>query len=235
MSLLHHIDTSNIIDMHDDIRLDAFPEKYWQSGTDGVIVGETVPCTFSSSSINLYHYIPDSTAEILNNEAQRVKFFTDNVDYVLPVLNIHGVGFFRFTSITGNQSGTIEYMNPSVALILNRGLNLDLDDVSIEDGTGLRWSFGGVEEKVAKAYCTLLQDLINRKAITAELLDSDDPTYDDALIYRTLYLVYNSLRTSTDDNATALTKEYFHLYNKQLSSAKPYGYAQKATRKWSRS
>lgn len=234
MSLLNHIDTADVVDLHDDIRRDAFPEKYWQRGTDGVITGMSVPCAFSSESLNLNHYIPDDVASELDNDAQKVKSFTDNVDYVLPVLNIHGVGFFRFTSITDNRTGTIEYMSPSSILIINRGLSLNLDETDITAATGLKWSLGGVEEKVAKAYCTLLQDLINRRAITGESLTDNDPTYDNALIYRTLYLVYNSLRVTPDDLASSLTRENYQLYQKELSNAKPYGYKQKAVETWER-
>jgi len=222
------------MDSHNDLLADRFPNEYLQAGSDGVIVGTSVPCTFSSSSLALNHYIPDCDAETLDNEAQRVKTLSSNVDYVLPVLNIPTVGFFRITEVLTNQSCTIDYMSPSIQLIINRGLRLDLNATAITAATGLSWSLGGKEEKIALAYADLVTELIKRKAITADFIDSDDPSYVQALRYHSLQLVYMALIAMPDDNASRLTSNYYHLYQKELTTAKPYGYAQKATQMWTR-
>jgi len=234
MSLLSHIDTGALVDVHDDLPKDAFPGKHWYRGTDGVITGSTVPCTFTSASLQLNHYIPEADLDSLNTDVSKVKTISDNVDYVLPVLNIYKVGFFRVTSVTDNQTCTIDYMAPSIQLIINRGLNLDLDADDVTPATGLRWSLGGVEEKIAIAYADLVTELIKRKAITAESLVDNDPSYVQALRAHSLQLIYTSLITAPDDSATGLAAMYYRMYQKELTDAKPYGYEQKAVKRWER-
>ena len=233
MSLLTHITTRDLMDRHNDLLRDSFPNEYLQNGTDGVITGTTVPCTFTSASLQLYHYIPDHEGEI-DKDLQKVKLLADNTDFVLPVLNIPRVGFFRITGITDNQTCTIDYMTPSVQLIINRGLGLDLDATTITAATGLAWSLGGKEEKIALAYCDLVTDLIKRNAITAESLNDDDPSYVQALSYKSLELTFTALMKESGDNASILANRYYHLYKSELEIAKPYGYIHRAVQEFVR-
>lgn len=228
MSLLAHINTADLAARHDDILKDVFPGTHLQSGSDGVIIDETLPCDFTAASLNLCHYIPDEMAEELNNSDQAVPIKANDLSYPLPLLNVDNTGFYKIIEIKNNNTAVIAKASPAITLRLNRAFGANLDDSSIASGEKLGWSLGGWELKIATAYADLVTELIKRGALTADYLDDNDPSYVEALTYHSLELVYTALITNPGDTASLLSARYHHLYNDELTRVKPYGYDRKA-------
>ena len=223
MSLLPHVNSADLLDHHDDLIQDYFPDTYWQKGSDGVIVGTELPATFSDTNgtLQLRHWA-DSDAETLDNTINKIPLLNEDRSYPLPVLNIAKRGFYRFTTMIGNQSGTIDSLSPSYLASYNRWMARDLDSVDIDEGTELDWSLGGFEGKIAKAFQFLIIDL-NQREIDPAVLDDDDGSYVEALTYKALELVF-AARVTTAESYPAIQEEKYHRkYRMQIENIVPFG------------
>ena len=221
--LLPHVNSADLLDLHDDLVQDYFPDTHWQKGSQGVVVGAELPSTFSSTegTLMLNHWA-DDTALTLDNTTNKIPLLNSNRTYPLPVLNIAKRGFYRFTEMETNQSGTIEAVSPSYLASFNRWMSRDLDCVDIAEGTELDWSLGGFEGKIAKAFQFLISDLIQRD-IYPGLIDDDDASYVEALSYKSLELVY-AARVTTPESFQAKQEEKYHRkYRMQIENITPYG------------
>jgi len=138
MALLPNISSADLLDLHDDLIQDYFPDTYWQKGNAGIITGTELPATFSSTegTLQLRHWA-DPDAEILDNAVNQIPLLNSDRSFPLPVLNIAKRGFYRFVTMTDNQTGTFTAISPSYLSSYNRWMLLELDSIAITAGTGL--------------------------------------------------------------------------------------------------
>ena len=229
---LQQITTASLIARQDDLLEYAFPGSGWQKGDDGVITGIELPATFSSSTIQLKHWIPDESAITIDNEKNRVPLPTDHNLLPVPVLNIPDLGFFSITSISDNNNCQIDVVNPGYQKAINRWKGLEFGDKSIVEGSDYQWSLGTFEVKIATAYEELLSDL-NIREMHPDCVDDFDASYKQALEYKSLELIYRSYTREFEDHWNVMSRKYGKLYMDQLNTIKTYT-TEIAHKKWYR-
>ena len=214
---------------------------HYQDGLDGKIEATDptqdpveLPVKFSSKSLALYHYLSDDDVEALKRSEQTVPIPGIQAQYALPVLNIHNVGFFNIVEVISNTEALITRTRPYEQLLYALSVNEDWDYKEIEPATDLVWSLGGYEAQISTAYYDLVTELIKRRAITADWINSNDPMYTQALRYHALQLIYTALSIEPDDKSAQLASDYYHLYQKELIHTAPYGSTYKAVREFRR-
>lgn len=241
MSLLCHINTRDLLQVHADLLDDAFPHMHYQDGLDAQIEAIDpaqdpieLPVRFSSKSLALNHYLSDEDAAALARRDQIVPLQGMQTQYALPVLNVHNVGFFNIVEVISNTEALITRSRPYEQLMYALSVNKDWDYKTIAPDTGLVWSLGGYEAQISTAYYDLVTELIKRRAVTADWINSNDPMYTQALRYRALQLIYTALSIEPDDKAAQLAADYYHLYQKELVNVAPYGSEYKAVKEFRR-
>jgi len=202
------ITTRDLLDLHPDLHLSYFPQCGWQSGDDGVVVGATLPATFSSVAGHFLFYTEDEQSV--------------SVPVVPVVLNIPTMGFYRVASVTSNAALQISIMSPAWLRATNQFLSKDtLTDATITAGSGYAWSLGGWEGQIAQAYRAVCGDLQSRDVLPI-YLDDNEGTYTEALTAKSLQIIYTALTRSSGDNSEKLASMYARKYIELVNTMRQY-------------
>jgi hypothetical protein len=202
------ITTRDLLDLHPDLHLSFFPQCGWQSGDDGVIVGATLPATFSSVTGHFLFYTEDEASA--------------STPVVPVVLNIPTMGFYRVSSVTNNATLAINEMSPAWQRAVNQFMYADsLTYKGITAGTAYSWSLGGWEGQIAQAYRTVCGDLQSRE-VAPVYLDDNEGTYTEALMAKALQIIYTALTREGGDNNEKLATMYAQKYTQLMNTMRMY-------------
>jgi hypothetical protein len=205
------ITTRDLLDLHPDLHMSYFPQCGWQSGDDGVVVGTTMPATFSSVTGKFLFYTEDEQSAA--------------TPVVPVVLNIPTMGFYRVASVTNNATLQISAMSPAWLRAINQFLSADtLTEATITAGTAYAWSLGGWEGHIAQAYRHVCGDLQSRDVLPV-YLDDNEGTYAEALTAKSLQIIFTALTRERDDNAEKLASMYARKYIELMNTMRVYAAA----------
>jgi len=229
---LAQITTNSLIKRQRDLLQYSFPESTWQKGIAGTVAGTSLPATFSSTELRLNHWTDDEV-EVLDNDANRIKTFSDDYKFPLPVLNIPTLGFFQVRTITNNQTCIIDQLSPAYQKAINRWKGLEYDDVTIVAGTDLEWSLGGFELEISTAYEILLSDIFLQEVYPSDI-DDLDASYKRAIEAKAMELIYESWIKNPGDVWDRKREMKSLEYDEQMRMVNTYLEQSVACKTWAR-